>query len=560
MDGNAIYHIERNFLQGFTRLTRLSLRFCMARIIDSHAFNHSTIRRLDVSENLWFFDKVHGPGIHPGLFLDMPDLKSINMSWTVFRFSDDDEREQVLSSVSHVEAFTLEGTGLSFIPSTILSEFRNLTYLNFGKNEITFLPDDTFENLTSLRVLDLSKNHLTTISKNLLQDVVSRDNVTLDLSGNPFSCTCDLLWFIELYKKDDSKETEKQRNRKQKQTCRYETYVAILFISIFVMVSLVVVSLIYRFRWRLRFLLYTLQHRLSRDRPSGPAPPPKYDVFVSYDSKDNDWVLRELRSELEDRRGLRLCLHERDFTPGRYISDNIIEKMQESGTILPVLSNAFLKSEWCRFELFVAVKSGLAHAQRRVPLVPLLLENLDRSAVDSFVSALLNTTTYLAWPQAGDLTSPNTRCNMSSLYTGEEGTSLDCRGAINGNIGTTWIPKENPDANCLYTARYDRSPSWQVDLGQPRNIHRIIIYSDVQISHEEPRPVVDTEGNKPETSDPESNYSHLENYETPEDIRPYSVLQQGGSHPTNVNTQGDNEAVVCHDTTDDKAYENVEKQ
>nr|KAG5686708.1 hypothetical protein BaRGS_003035 [Batillaria attramentaria] len=82
----------------------------------------------------------------------------------------------------------------------------------------------------------------------------------------------------------------------------------------------------------------------------------------------------------------------------------------------------------------------------------------------------------------------------------------------------------------------------------------------VQISHEEPRPVVDTEGNKPETSDPESNYSHLENYETPEDIRPYSVLQQGGRHPTNVNTQGDNEAVVCHDTTDDKAYENVEKQ
>ncbi|KAK7493647.1 hypothetical protein BaRGS_00015159 [Batillaria attramentaria] len=282
MDGNAIYHIERNFLQGFTRLTRLSLQFCMARIIDSHAFNHSTIQHLDVSENLWFFDKVHGPGIHPGLFLDMPDLKSINMSWTVFRFSDDDEREQVLSSVSHVEAFTLEGTGLSFIPSTILSEFRNLTYLNFGKNEITFLPDDTFENLTSLRVLDLSKNHLTTISQNLLQDVVSR----------------------------------------------------------------------------------------------------------------------------------------------RYISDNIIEKMQESGTILPVLSNAFLKSEWCRFELFVAVKSGLAHAQRRVPLVPLLLENLDRSAVDSFVSALLNTTTYLAWPQAGGEEERGrfwgTLCEVLAKNTGRE--------------------------------------------------------------------------------------------------------------------------------------------
>nr|KAG5689210.1 hypothetical protein BaRGS_014866 [Batillaria attramentaria] len=160
----------------------------------------------------------------------------------------------------------------------------------------------------------------------------------------------------------------------------YGTYLVILFVTIFTVVVLVVTALVYRFRWRLRFLLYTLQHYLTRDRPLDESPPPRFDVFVSYDTSDSQWVLRVLQPELEGRRGLRLCLHERDFVPGRFISHNIIERMQESAAILPILSNSFLRSDWCRFELFVAVKSGLAHAQRPVPLVPILLEDLDREA------------------------------------------------------------------------------------------------------------------------------------------------------------------------------------
>ena len=77
-----------------------------------------------------------------------------------------------------------------------------MTSLGLSKNEIALLPDNTFENLTSLRSLDLSQNHLTFVSQQLLQDILSRTNVTIDFSGNPFSCTCDLLWFVEKYKAD----------------------------------------------------------------------------------------------------------------------------------------------------------------------------------------------------------------------------------------------------------------------------------------------------------------------------------------------------------------------
>ncbi|KAK7493617.1 hypothetical protein BaRGS_00015129 [Batillaria attramentaria] len=56
----------------------------------------------------------------------------------------------------------------------------------------------------------------------------------------------------------------------------------------------------------------------------------------------------------------------------------------------------------------------------------------------------------------------------------------------------------------------------------------------------------DTEGDKTETTDPDGNYSRLENYENPDDIRPYSMLQTDRGHNTNINIQGDKEAVLYH--------------
>ena len=48
-----------------------------------------------------------------------------------------------------------------------------------------------------------------------------------------------------------------------------------------------------------------------------------YDVFVCYADKDMDWVSDHLMPQLEGERQLRLCIHERDFIPGKNIVDNI---------------------------------------------------------------------------------------------------------------------------------------------------------------------------------------------------------------------------------------------
>ena len=55
-----------------------------------------------------------------------------------------------------------------------------------------------------------------------------------------------------------------------------------------------------RFRWQLRFMVYSLQHRLSRSQATNePATAYIYDIFVSYDSSDSQWVLHTLLPELD---------------------------------------------------------------------------------------------------------------------------------------------------------------------------------------------------------------------------------------------------------------------
>ncbi|CAB1335894.1 unnamed protein product [Coregonus sp. 'balchen'] len=80
------------------------------------------------------------------------------------------------------------------------------------------------------------------------------------------------------------------------------------------------------------------------------ADPLCYDAFVSYSERDAEWVEEFLVPELENSQPpLSLCLHKRDFLPGHWIMDNIINAMDRSRRTLFVLSEHFVHSEWCRY-------------------------------------------------------------------------------------------------------------------------------------------------------------------------------------------------------------------
>ncbi|XP_061915717.1 uncharacterized protein LOC133658109 [Entelurus aequoreus] len=94
-----------------------------------------------------------------------------------------------------------------------------------------------------------------------------------------------------------------------------------------------------------------------------------FHVFISYSSTDHQWT-HSLIDQLEAC-GLQVCYHDRDFTPGRTVLENMSECIQESQKVLLVLSSEFVRSRWCLLE---ANMSLFRDCLERKPIVPVLLE------------------------------------------------------------------------------------------------------------------------------------------------------------------------------------------
>ncbi|XP_041851909.1 uncharacterized protein LOC121646891 isoform X2 [Melanotaenia boesemani] len=95
-----------------------------------------------------------------------------------------------------------------------------------------------------------------------------------------------------------------------------------------------------------------------------------YHVFISYSSTDYQWT-HSLINHLESY-SLQVCYHERDFTPGRTVLENMSECIQESQKVLLVLSQEFVRSRWCLLE---ANMSLFRDCLERKPIIPVMLQS-----------------------------------------------------------------------------------------------------------------------------------------------------------------------------------------
>ena len=82
--------------------------------------------------------------------------------------------------------------------------------------------------------------------------------------------------------------------------------------------------------------------------------------FLSCFSQDEDWVLSQLVTRLEEQEGFKLCLHFRDWTPGDWIPDQIVRSVDKSRRTVVILSKHFVESIWSRLE-FKAAHSQVSH-------------------------------------------------------------------------------------------------------------------------------------------------------------------------------------------------------
>ncbi|XP_058799427.1 toll-like receptor Tollo [Phymastichus coffea] len=121
-----------------------------------------------------------------------------------------------------------------------------------------------------------------------------------------------------------------------------------------------------------------------------------FDAFVSYSSKDEAFVAEELAPVLEmGNPSYKLCLHYRDFPVGSFIADTIVQAVESSRRTIMVLSDNFIKSEWCRFDFKSAHHQVLRDRRRRLILV--LVGEVPQRDLDPDIRLYLKTNTYLQW-------------------------------------------------------------------------------------------------------------------------------------------------------------------
>lgn len=119
-----------------------------------------------------------------------------------------------------------------------------------------------------------------------------------------------------------------------------------------------------------------------------------FDVFVSFSSKDADWIHEQIIPGLEAN-GFSYCTYERNFKGGFLLQDIIRDAVTCSRRTLLVLTQNFVASEWCRLEFRLAYQRALNDNVNRLVIV--LVDELVPGALDEDLRLYVHAANYLRW-------------------------------------------------------------------------------------------------------------------------------------------------------------------
>ncbi|XP_068778624.1 toll-like receptor 2 [Struthio camelus] len=314
-----------------------------------------------------------------------------------------------------LEYLDLSYSQLDRLDMSYFSRSRQLRELRLSGNKIKFIPSEW--TCPSLEVLAIDSNSFGVITRGSFVNMPRL--VSLAAGDNPYHCTCELYLFLQetrqrqrpslcdwphnwtCYHPEALLDTAVAAYAPRPLECDVPALVAVA-VSGTAAVAVVVVALCWKFDvpWYVRATWHLVRSRYRGRHGGGTSRHCAYHAFISYSCADASWVRRELLQRLESTTPpYRLCIHERDFTPGRWIIDNIIESIEASAKVIFVLSRSFVDSEWCNYELYFAHQRAVGLGSEDVILVvkePIDARGLPRKF--SRLRKMLGSKTYLEWP------------------------------------------------------------------------------------------------------------------------------------------------------------------
>nr|QBP05244.1 toll-like receptor 22c [Boleophthalmus pectinirostris] len=324
--------------------------------------------------------------------------------------------DEFFTHTPHLISLDFGANDLFDLSPNLFAPISNLTKLRVTSTNLRSLDFLIHANLTNLKILLARKNTFSVINEDAIKSLPSLTK--LDLEQNSFTCDCDNSWFVQWIVNNNQTQVAGAHNF----TCSYPPqskdsklldlnvqsclvdigFICFISSSCLTVVTLVA-SFIYHFsRFQLTYAYYIFLAWLFDSKNRKKRAACRYDAFVSYNAKDEAWVYRELVPHLEQEQGWRLCLHHRDFLPGKPIVENIADAIYGSRKTICVISRRYLQSEWCSKEMQLA--SFRLFDEREDVLILLFLEDIPVSHVSPYyrMKRLLRGRSYLSWPRAAD--------------------------------------------------------------------------------------------------------------------------------------------------------------
>lgn len=312
----------------------------------------------------------------------------------------------------YFQKIDLSKTGISVIPQNIASQFPRLTHFILSFNSILVIPADLYA--PALVSLYINQNAITFISQNAMKGLPGLK--TLKAGHNPFSCDCDSFWFLKALNKSLLPDWPQDytcgapplfsgkllvKYKLGWLSCQPGLQVAVV-LPILLSVGTAVAITFYAcdgvWYTKMLWMWIRVKRRSCKRHDRLLNATFRYHAFISYSQHDSAWVESLLVPELEGS-GLCLCVHERDFEPGKWIVDNIISCVEGSYKTLFILSKNFVESDWCNYELFFAQHRAISVNDDS--LVFILLEPIPADCLPKKflkLRTLLRQKTYLEWP------------------------------------------------------------------------------------------------------------------------------------------------------------------
>ena len=322
-----------------------------------------------------------------------------------------------LNGLRSLKHLTMADLRISEVPHHLFSNLTNLEVLGLHGNSITSWDRKAFLPLTRLKTLGLAANKITSLNEESYIDIADTLQ-EIDLSGNPFACNCDLLWFRQYMMTGNVfflGFTEGKANYAcaspeslrgvplldfhiSSYDCLDKMEMGALFgVFITCLVFGVCTSLVLKYWWHIRYYWFVVQAQRKQQKELLHQPQYRFDAFVCYHSDDRHWVIRKLLPNIEYDGGYDVCLHDRNWLGGIDIAENILMSIDRSRKVIMVLTNKFAASQWCQFEVAMAQHRLLEEG--RDVLVPVLMEEIEGRNLTARLRHVLNTKTYLAWPR-----------------------------------------------------------------------------------------------------------------------------------------------------------------